>query len=108
MTAADVLRALILVDILAMALFAIFYLRRRALSWTAFLGWGLLAVLIPLLGPFLVIAARPGGPQHRTLGARPGWPPPARRTSPVEGIKTAGRGGERRIRLPWARFSRLR
>ncbi len=66
MTAADLMRALILLDIVAMALFAIFYLRRRPLPWLAFLGWGLLAVLVPILGPFLVIAAHPGGARRRT------------------------------------------
>jgi hypothetical protein len=35
------------------------------LSWLAFLGWGLLAVLVPILGPFLVIAAHPGSPRRR-------------------------------------------
>lgn len=60
MTAADALRVLILLDIVAMALFAILYLRQRPLSWIAFLGWGLLAVLVPILGPFLVIVCRPG------------------------------------------------
>jgi len=60
MTAVDLLRALLLLDMVGIALLAIFYLRRRPLSWLAFLGWGLLAVLVPILGPFLVIAARPG------------------------------------------------
>jgi len=66
MTAADLMRALVLLDIVMMALFAIFYLRRRPLSCLAFLGWGLLAVLVPILGPFLVIAAHPGRSQRRT------------------------------------------
>ncbi len=70
MDAADVVRALILLDIVAMALFAIFYLRQRPLSWLAFLGWGLLAVLVPVFGPFLVIAARPGGARRRPRPAR--------------------------------------
>jgi len=59
MTADDLLRALLLLDIVGMLLLAIFYLRRRPISGLAFLGWGLLAVLVPVLGPFLVIAARP-------------------------------------------------
>ena len=70
MTADDLLRALLLLDILGMALLAIFYLRRRPLSWLAFLGWGLLAVLVPILGPFLVIAARPGTTRRRDRLAR--------------------------------------
>jgi len=70
MTAADLIRSLLLLDIVVMALFAIFYLRRRPLSWLAFLGWGLLAVLVPILGPFLVIAAHPGRSQRRTRQPR--------------------------------------
>jgi hypothetical protein len=61
----DFLRALLLVDILAMAIFAIFYLRRRSLTWLEFLGWGLLAVMVPLLGPFMVIASHPGSRRQR-------------------------------------------
>jgi hypothetical protein len=52
--------AILLIFCFAMALLAIFYLRRRELSTTAYLAWGLLAILLPLLGPFLVIAIRPG------------------------------------------------
>ena len=70
MTADDLLRALLLLDILGMALLAIFYLRHRPLSWLAFLGWGLLAVLVPILGPFLVIAARPGSARHSAARRR--------------------------------------
>lgn len=47
-----------------MVLLAVFYLRRRELSWWAYLAWGLVALLIPILGPFLVIASRPGRPRH--------------------------------------------
>ena len=65
MTGTNLLQALLVLDILGMALLAIFYLRRRPLSWLAFLGWGLLAVLVPILGPFLVIACRPGSNRRR-------------------------------------------
>jgi len=60
MTTADVLRVLLVLDIFGMALLAALYLRQRQLSFIDYLGWGLLAVLIPLVGPFLVIASRPG------------------------------------------------
>lgn len=43
-----------------MLILAVFYLRRRALSMMAILLWGLLGLTIPLIGPFIVIAARPG------------------------------------------------
>jgi hypothetical protein len=57
--AADIIRVLLLVDIIGLAVLALIYLRRRRLDlWTA-LAWGLLAVLVPILGPFLVIAFRP-------------------------------------------------
>jgi hypothetical protein len=55
-----ILRTLLLVDILAMAVVALVYLRQRQISGLAFFGWSLLAMLVPLLGPFLVIACRPG------------------------------------------------
>lgn len=70
MTETGLLQALLVLDILGMALLAIFYLRQRPLSWLAFLGWGLLAVLVPILGPFLVIASRPGRPRDRNRLSR--------------------------------------
>jgi hypothetical protein len=60
METAGVIRTVLLVDIVAMALLALFYLRQRRLSWASFCYWSLLAVGIPVLGPFLVIANRPG------------------------------------------------
>ena len=56
------MRTLLLLDIIAMALLAFFYLRSRELTWRAYLSFGLVALLVPLLGPFLVILARPGKP----------------------------------------------
>jgi len=41
-------------------LLAIFYLRNRNLSLGEYTLWGLFALLIPALGPFLVILSRPG------------------------------------------------
>lgn len=64
MAGTDFLQILLVLDILGMAILAIFYLRQRPLSWLSFLGWGLLAVLVPILGPFLAIVTRPGS--HRT------------------------------------------
>jgi hypothetical protein len=45
-----------------MVVIAVAYLRQRKLSTTAFLLWGLLALLLPVLGPYLVIASQPGEP----------------------------------------------
>lgn len=60
MTAANIIRFLLLLDIFGMALLAAFYLRRRNLDWPEYLGWGILAVVLPILGPFLVIVLHPG------------------------------------------------
>jgi hypothetical protein len=57
---ADLIRVLLLLDIVGMGLLAMFYLRRRAMGWSEYLAWGIFAVLIPVFGPFLVIALRPG------------------------------------------------
>jgi hypothetical protein len=70
MTGTDLMRALLLIDIIGLALLAIFYLRRRPISALAFLAWGLLAVLVPILGPFLVIAAHPGANRRRSAFSR--------------------------------------
>ena len=59
---ADVMRILLVLSALGMSLLAIYYMRRRELKLEAYIGWGLLAVLVPFLGPFLVILYRPGRP----------------------------------------------
>jgi hypothetical protein len=66
MAAADLFRAVLLLVIVAMAFLAIAYLRQRPLSSLAFLAWGLLAVLVPVIGPFVVIASRPGSSRRRS------------------------------------------
>ncbi len=58
----DVIRLLLAIGLLSMAILAIVYLRRRELTITEYIGWGLLIVLLPLLGPFLVIFSQPGKP----------------------------------------------
>lgn len=63
MQAADILRLLLVVFSFAMLFLSFFYLSRRKLTFWDYLGWGLVAVLIPILGPFLVIASRPGKSQ---------------------------------------------
>ena len=60
MTTVVTLRALLIIDIVAMAALAFVYLRQRRLSWQQYCCWGLLALVLPLLGPFLVILTRPG------------------------------------------------
>ena len=60
MPVAVIVKAILLISILAMTFLAVLYLRRRQLSWAAYCFWGLLAIVLPILGPFLVIASRPG------------------------------------------------
>lgn len=59
-TAADILRILLFICIIGMLVISVFYLRRRKMSRLAYLLWGLLALFLPVLGPYIVIAARPG------------------------------------------------
>jgi hypothetical protein len=60
MDTAGAIRTILLVDIVTMSLLAVVYLRQRRMDWMAYCAWGLLALLVPVLGPFLVIANRPG------------------------------------------------
>ena len=64
LSAPDVLRFLLAACLVGMALLAFLFLRRRELTMKQSLAWGLLIVLVPLLGPFLVIVLRPGSPQR--------------------------------------------
>jgi hypothetical protein len=57
---AELIRVFLIADILGMALLAFFYLRQRKLSISEYIHFGLLALLVPLLGPFLVIVLKPG------------------------------------------------
>ncbi len=57
---AEYLRTLLIAFLVIMYLLAILYLRRRKLSPGAYILWGLLALILPALGPFLVILAKPG------------------------------------------------
>ena len=65
MDTTEVIRVMLLVVVVGMALLAFFYLSRRQMSWPAYLAWGLLATLLPVLGPFLVISLRPGRTTQR-------------------------------------------
>jgi pilus assembly protein TadC len=64
----DILRTLLLTAILSMAFLSFFYLSRRRLSWNEYLLLGLFSALVPVFGPFLVIALRPGV-KRQTKGA---------------------------------------
>jgi hypothetical protein len=60
---AELIRVFLIADILGMALLAFFYLRQRKLSISEYIQFGLLALIVPLLGPFLVIILKPGSPR---------------------------------------------
>lgn len=60
----ETMRTLLAVCMVAMALLAILFLRRRELTTLEVIGWGLLILGLPLLGPFLVIWLRPGTPRQ--------------------------------------------
>jgi hypothetical protein len=64
MTAAT-LRLFLMATLIAMYLLAMLYLRRRPLTFGRYAAWGLFALFVPGLGPFLVIVSRPGGPRYR-------------------------------------------
>jgi len=57
---ADALRLFLVIFLVTIFLVAIFYLRRRKMSYWAYAFWGTFALLLPALGPFFVIAYRPG------------------------------------------------
>jgi len=60
----EILRIMLFACLFGMVMVAIFYLRQRKLSTMAYLLWGLFAVVVPVLGPYLVIISRPGEPDR--------------------------------------------
>lgn len=61
-TPVETLRIMLYVCLFGMAIVAVLYLRQRKLSTLAYFLWGLLALMLPVLGPYLVIISRPGKP----------------------------------------------
>ena len=77
----EILIALLIACMIGEVILAAMYLRTRSLSMSEYLGWVLVIVLVPLLGPFLAIATRPGqaaGPGQAGLlnkaAQRRAWP----------------------------------
>jgi hypothetical protein len=66
----EIVLALLMVCIIGEAILAALYLSTRSLSIPETLGWGLVIVLVPLLGPFLAIAIRPGQALEPAQGRR--------------------------------------
>ena len=62
-----ILRLWLHVCIFGMLLLAVLYLRRREMSTLAYLLWGVFALVVPVVGPFVVIASCPGKPASREL-----------------------------------------
>ena len=56
----QILRTLLIVYELGVFILAITYLRYRRCTLLEYALWGTLAFVLPILGPFFVIAARPG------------------------------------------------
>ena len=65
----QILRTLLIIYELGVFFLAITYLRYRRCTILEYALWGTLAFVLPVLGPFFVIAARPG-PKKRIK--RPG------------------------------------
>jgi hypothetical protein len=84
------MRILMGLGMLGMAFLAIFYLRRRRMPFEQFLAWGLVAIFIPVFGPFWVIYMRPGRPawsrQRRANGRLKSMARPHKRT-PLHWLK---------------------
>lgn len=58
--APEILRILLLVYLVFSLALAFAYMARRRLTWGEWLFWGVVAIAVPVFGPFLVISARPG------------------------------------------------
>jgi hypothetical protein len=65
------LRSILALYGVAAFVFSIYYLRYRRCTKIEFVFWGALAFFVPVLGPFFVIAARPG-PKKRVRRPRLG------------------------------------
>jgi hypothetical protein len=61
MLSPSTMRLLLVICVLGMALLAVLFLRHRRLSFESYLGWGLVAIFFPLIGPFWIILRQPGG-----------------------------------------------
>ena len=60
---AEIMRLGLIAYFLSMTFIAAFFLRRRRLSLLEYATWGLIAILLPVVGPFLVIWIHPGHKQ---------------------------------------------
>lgn len=61
----EVLRLLLYADLFGMLLLAVLFLRGRQMSTLGYICWGIFALMVPVIGPYFVIAYRPGFPLPR-------------------------------------------
>ncbi|MBN1303350.1 MAG: hypothetical protein JXA13_02870 [Anaerolineales bacterium] len=59
---AETIRIFLVGCLVSMYGLSLCYLRQRRMTWSAYAFWGIFALLIPALGPFLVILLQPGRP----------------------------------------------
>ena len=62
----DLMRSFLLACMLTMIILAVFNLRRRKLMHLAYVLWGLVAILIPIIGPFMIIWMKSGEQQFQS------------------------------------------
>jgi len=60
----QIMRVILVLYVLGSFVLTLFYLRYRRCTPLEFALWGMLALIVPVLGPFFVIAARPGPRKH--------------------------------------------
>lgn len=56
----DLMRQLLIVCMMLMAILAVLYLRGRRMALGKFALLGMVVILIPIIGPFIVIWMKPG------------------------------------------------
>ncbi len=56
----QVMRFLLVLCLLGMAILAVLSLRTRKMPTASYIAWGMFAILLPLVGPFIVLLAHPG------------------------------------------------
>jgi hypothetical protein len=61
----EVLRLILFADLFGMLMLAVLFLRGRQLTTLGYLCWGILALMVPVVGPYIVVAYRPGFPVQK-------------------------------------------
>ena len=66
-----ILRTLLALYVVGAFVLTLFYLHYRRCSPLEYILWGALALVVPVIGPFFVIAARPGPKKRINRPAQP-------------------------------------